>query len=118
MKNITHILLSAKVERGDKYSGSSGAIIVSLITTNTSCYTKTVNYNSDETWYVVNNSDDKSYCLPVAIMQNVADISSYKMCISDEKKIMLQKIRNGVNNVTIYYFDTIWCLYEDASKKK
>ena len=102
---------STSIFRGDDYAGSYGAIILSLIAIKASNFIHTVNQQLNEIWYVINNSSDALFCLPVGILQNSAnaDISSYKMCAYEEKKCFYKKfaMEIKVRTFTIHMGDGV-----------
>jgi hypothetical protein len=106
---------TTEYETASKYAGKNGAILISIILKNDKNI-KVVNKSYGETWYVINNTNDETSCLPIAILRHESDITTYKMCQTEKNMADLQKIIEGSND--IYYEDkNIYVPYDKNSKK-
>jgi len=81
------------------YAGNMGAIILSIIIKSTKC--SNVKVKNEGKFFVVNNTNDELYCLPVAIIQHKTNIDNCIKC----PKIKLYEMRKADFIRVRYYYN-------------
>jgi hypothetical protein len=74
---------TTNIETAKYYADNNGVIVASIIVTSKRVNIKKV-LKENETWFVVNNNKEATFCLPVAILQYRTKIDSYELCIKKE----------------------------------
>jgi hypothetical protein len=87
---------SSSISTCKKYSKQNGCIIVALILTKHNNFS--IIDKSSEKWYVVNNTKNDTYVLPIGIYETNIEITDFSDC----PKKKFKKIQNS-NKINVYY---------------
>ncbi len=74
--------------------------------------------NRKEKWYVINNTDDTHFCLPIGIIEHNTDISTYKKCFKQKHQESLKNIITNQNIKIEYDDDDGYVEYDNTIIKK